>query len=587
MENKTYHGNQPEEIDADYIDQLLSAPAVPKKEPVLQPEPEPEPVVPETPTAAEPAEKPFPKALLILIAIALLGVGFLMGWLARGDREVPGVASTDTSTAAPTYDFGYIYTEPSTDPGIAVDYAAMSTKQLTDIAIQIRELYPYGGVTDDVRLTPDIYEKLKRENPVLGELEQRPDAVEQLISYNLVISSTAGHPGATALIEYYVGYLGFDRYPFELTPDCEWVVQDAAPFTVYEYTQAPSVYYTMDKDGSDITTVFDFGGCEFFLRGDPNWFAEPTNFWYRIEYIPGDLSFSSVPDPVPELEWTDAGDSTWATWLRCDQGWFVCGYAASKTDLIFTVYPSGSKHDILLTVLPVPEDGTDAAVLAQSLYDQASTLQFLSSLNPEKDLASYPIVAQLLEQPGGISVLLNLIQQNLPEMTSSTIDFRFSHALSLLSLPAFQSRMSSVELLAYEALAVGGYNYISCENLSEPAIAETSDGFPLTFIHGYHVGTPTEEPLPVPLSEMNFWAYIHLNDGAKILYQDNWHLNVRFDQDSCPVVLWPIYNSLTGQLDGWILCGKSEERITFQLDLMQRQATFLQSYQIEPRILDT
>ena len=62
---------------------------------------------------------------------------------------------------------------------------------------------------------------------------------------------------------------------------------------------------------------------------------------------------------------------------------------------------------------------------------------------------------------------------------------------------------------------------------------------------------------------------------------------MRFDQDSSPVVLWPIYNSLTGQLDGWILCGKSEERITFQLDLMQRQATFLQSYQIEPRILDT
>ena len=172
MEDKTYYGNQPKEIDAAYIDQLLSAPVVPKKEP--EPQPEPEPVVSEPPAPAEPAAKPFPKPLLLLIAIALLGVGFLLGWLARGDREVQGAASTNTSTTAPTYDFGYIYTEPSTDSGIAVDYASMSTKQLTDIAIEIPELISFAGVADYLHLTVQSYETLKSKYPVLGELEQRP-----------------------------------------------------------------------------------------------------------------------------------------------------------------------------------------------------------------------------------------------------------------------------------------------------------------------------------------------------------------------------------------------------------------------------
>ena len=587
MEGKTYYGNQPKEIDAAYIDQLLSAPVVPKKEP--EPQPEPEPVVSEPPAPAEPAAKPFPKPLLLLIAIALLGVGFLLGWLARGDREVQGAASTNTSTTAPTYDFGYIYTEPSTDSGIAVDYASMSTKQLTDIAIEIPELISFAGVADYLHLTVQSYETLKSKYPVLGELEQRPDAVEQLTFYNLVISSVRGHPAAPALIEYYVNHLGFDRYPpaIEMVPDCEWVLQENDLFTVYEYTASPEVYFMMDMDTSGVTTVFNFDGCEFYLPGNLDIPADNANFWYRIEYTPKDLFVSSVPDPAPELTWFTPINSAWAAYHRCENGWFVYGYTPLTTDLTFTFYPSGNRQDIPLTVTPELKEVTDPAALAQIIFDQAGTLMELSYINPVKDLAGYPIVAQLLEQPDGISLLLNLTQKNLPSIFSSTIDFRFSNALSLLDLPAFQNRMRSAEHLAYQALTIGGYDYISCENLSEPAIAETPEGFTLTFIHGYHVGTPTGEPLSVPLSEMNFWAYVPLSDGAKILYQDSWFLNARFGEDSYPVIFWPIYNSLTGQMNGWIVCGKSEAHTSLQLELKQTQSMYLQSLQLDPRILDT
>ena len=189
MEDKTHYGNQPKEIDAAYIDQLLSAPVVPKKEPAPQPEPTPEPVVTEPSPPAEPAAKPLSKPLLILIAIALLGTGFLLGRLPLPNPEPQPIDSTPTNAwdsdtepplTLPSPD-GYV-----TEPGIAVDYAAMSTKQLTDIAIQIPELKVFGNPTISMQLTPAIYEELKTENPVLAELEQRLDAVEQLTFYNLV-----------------------------------------------------------------------------------------------------------------------------------------------------------------------------------------------------------------------------------------------------------------------------------------------------------------------------------------------------------------------------------------------------------------
>ena len=232
------------EFGPDYIDQLLSADnPVTKKEP-RQPAAAEEtvPAQPEAPAQA-PSAAPQKTSLrlALLIAMICLLAGFLLGRLtAPKPQPEPADPTRTTSTVPPDS----ILTLPN-GSGFIPNYAAMSTKQLTDIAIEISELNSFAGVSDYLHLTDQSYKALRSKYPVLIELEQRPDAVEQLASYNLVISSVRGHPAATALIEYYVNYLGFDRFPpvDEVVPACEWVLQDNKLFTVYEYTKAPSVYF--------------------------------------------------------------------------------------------------------------------------------------------------------------------------------------------------------------------------------------------------------------------------------------------------------------------------------------------------------
>ena len=505
--------------------------------------------------------------LALLIAVVCLLAGFLLGRLTAPKPQPEPADPTPTASTAP------VDTRP---PNIAVDYASMSTKQLTDIAIQIPELKVFGNPAVSMQLTPAIYEELKAENPVLAELEQRPDAVEQLTFYNLVSSSLYGNPAATALIEYYVNYLGFDRYPpvVEVVPACEWVLQDSELFTVYEYTKAPSVYFMMDEGGSGVTTVFDFDGCEFYLRGNMDAPADNANFWYRMELKPDGFGFASVPDPTPELTSISPSSSAWVTWQKSDQGWFIYGYTPAKADLTFTVYPSGNARTIQLTVSPVPASG-EPADIAQCVLDQALTLQVLSSTNPEKDLATYPIVEAVLAQPGGISALMNLTQRNRPSMVSSVIELRFSYTLSLLKLPAFQDRMTANEREAFQLLSGDSNVYLDLYDPLVPTVLETAEGLVLKERPDLWIGEKPENLSDIPVSEMDYWVYAPLTEGAMILRQPDWDLYVMTPPGSNNSKLgaWPVYNT-DDQLKGWIISGKQSNAYSLALILVQGDIDF-------------
>ena len=553
------------EFDPAYIDQLLSADnPVTKKEPrQTNTAEETVPAQPEAP-AQEPAATPQKTSLrlALLIAVVCLLAGFLLGRLTAPKPQPEPADPTPTASTAP------VVTRP---PNIAVDYASMSTKQLTDIAIEISELNSFAGVSDYLHLTDQSYQALRSKYPVLIELEQRPDAVEQLTFYNLVSSSLYGNPAATALIEYYVNYLGFDRYPpaEEVIPACEWVLQDSKLFTVYEYTKAPSVYFMMDKCGSGVTTVFNFDGCEFYLRGNMDAPADNANFWYRMELKPDGFGFASVPDPAPELTWISPSSSAWVTWQKSDQGWFIYGYTPAKADLTFTVYPSGNKQDIVLTISPPPEAVTDPADLAQSIFDQAVTLQRLSTMNSGKDLATYPIVEAVLAQPGGISALLNLIQSNYPSMYSSVIDLRFSYTLSLLKLPAFQDRMTTNEREAFQLLSGDSNVYLDLYDPLVPTVLETAEGLVLKERPDLWIGEKPENLSDIPVSEMDYWIYAPLTEGAMILRQPDWDLYVMTPPGSNSVFgAWPVYNT-DDQLTGWIISGNQSDLRSLLLSLMQ------------------
>ena len=581
MENNEH--NQPV-IDIDYIDKLLSTYSPEPEKPAPAPEEPQQPAVAEEAVPAQPeapAQAPAATAqktslsLVLLTAVICLLVGVLLGRLTAPKPQPEPADPTPTASTAP------VVTRP---PNIAVDYASMSTKQLTDIAIEISELNSFAGVSDYLHLTDQSYQALRSKYPVLIELEQRPDAVEQLASYNLVISSVRGHPAATALIEYYVNYLGFDRYPpvVEVVPACEWVLQDNELFTVYEYEKAPSVYFMMDEGGSGVTTVFDFDGCEFYLRGNMDAPADNTNFWYRMELKPDSFGFASVPDPAPELTWISPSSSAWVTWQKSDQGWFIYGYTPAKAYLTFTVYPSGNARTIQLTVSPVPAS-REPADIAQCVLDQALTLQALSLKNPEKDLATHPIVEAVLAQPGGISALMNLTQRNRPSMVSSVIELRFSYTLSLLKLPAFQDRMTANEREAFQLLRGDSNVYLDLYDPLVPTVLETAEGLVLKERPDLWVGEKPENLSDIPVSEMDYWVYAPLTEGAMILRQPDWDLYVMTPPGSNSVFgAWPVYNT-DDQLTGWIISGKRENHYSLLLCLDQGDTVLAsQSLDVQP-----
>lgn len=583
MENDRH--NPLPEFGPDYIDQLLSADnPVTKKEP-RQPAAAEEtvPAQPEAPAQA-PSAAPQKTSLrlALLIAVVCLLAGFLLGRLtAPKPQPEPADPTRTTSTVPPDS----ILTLPN-GSGFIPNYAAMSTKQLTDIAIQIPELKVFGNPAVSMQLTPAIYEELKTENPVLAELEQRPDAVEQLTFYNLVSSSLYGNPAATALIEYYVNYLGFDRYPpaEEVIPACEWVLQDSELFTVYEYTKAPSFYFIMDEGGSGVTTVFNFDGCEFYLRGNMDAPADNANFWYRMELKPDGFGFASVPDPAPELTWISPSSSAWVTWQKSDQGWFIYGYTPAKADLTFTVYPSGNARTVQLTVSPVPASG-EPADIAQCVLDQALTLQALSLKNPEKDLATYPIVKAVLAQPGGISALLNLAQT---EKANAALDpvFSVNGLVPLLTMPTFSDRMTTIESQALQLLRGDSNVYLDLYDPLVPTVLETPEGLVLKERPDLRVGEKPESLADIPLSEMNYWVYAPLTEGAMVLRQPDWALAITVAPGAEGLFgAWPVYNT-DNQLKGWIISGKRENHRSLRLCLVQGNIEFAsQNLSVTP--LDT
>ena len=569
------------EFDSEYIDQLFSAGRTPAKQespsaPAPQPEPDPEPAAAEPPKPAEPAAKPFPKPLLILIAIALLGVGFLLGWLARGGREVQGAASTNTSTTAPTYDFGYIYTEPSTDPGIAVDYAAMSTKQLADIAIRIRELSSYGAPNSKKTLTVHVYQDLRFANPVLLELACRPDAVEQLTVAATTASDLDSFYAASALIRYYTVHLGFDSVTdLNVTPECQWLHSEDAYIRVFEYTEAPLVTHTFTQ-----ATIFDFQGTVFMLEGERfEDHEDDPNFWYRLELTLEVDEDQIVSMPYPSLSWRGSSN-TWVTVQRYDKGWFVYGYAAGKTTLSVSIQPYGNPHEIQLIVSPVPGDEESPAAFAQCFLDQAAALQALSSMNADKKLQNYPIVSAVLEKPGCISVLLNLAQATNDYENDLPYPGRKNVLVSLLSNSFFSRKMTMSESRALRALCDYG-KYLDPTSLSEPAIVETAEGFILTGLPGLHVGDKPENLKDIPLSEMNYWAYVPLTEDVIMLQQPNWDLGITANS-TCVAGAWPVRDS-NDQLAGWVVSGQLKWDDLLHLDLLQGNGTvFSTSIRAEP-----
>jgi len=196
------------EFDVSYINQLFSsqkADSKPETPPPAPKQPEPKPVKAETkPESATPAKKRSGKAALLLTAGICLLAGFLLGRLSLPNPE------PNPETSKPSGTVGIFDSGTTGNPGIADDYASMSTQELVNIAVTISSLSYFGSPTASSILTPETYEVLSRINPVLTELEQRPDAIKELSSMAISVSNIHVIHAANALIGYYVNHCGHE-----------------------------------------------------------------------------------------------------------------------------------------------------------------------------------------------------------------------------------------------------------------------------------------------------------------------------------------------------------------------------------------
>jgi hypothetical protein len=160
-------------------------------------------------------------------------------------------------------------------------------------------------------------------------------------------------------------------------------------------------------------------------------------------------------------------------------------------------------------------------------------------------------------------------------MYSSVIDLRFSYTLSLLKLPAFQDRMTANESEAFQLLSGDSNVYLDLYDPLVPTVLETAEGLVLKERPDLWVGEKPGILHDIPVSEMDYWVYAPLTEGAMILRQPDWDLYVMTPPGSNNSKLgaWPVYNT-DDQLTGWIISGKQSNSYSLALILVQGDIDF-------------
>lgn len=569
------------DFDTSYIDQLLSAsnPSVKKetpRQPAAPTTPKPakpvtpaKPVKPAEPT--EPEEPFFPEEnkrpviyLLLLTAVVCLLAGFFLGrWTVKANPDPDGTLG--------------IYNSGGTDPGIAEDYTAMSTEQLVNIAVRISELSSYGSPVASTTLPLDVYRNLRLENPVLTELEQRPDAITELQAFTSRVSLAQHRFAANALISYYSRYQsdGPDIDPgISVTPAaaCQWVQSEDEYVTIYEFTEAPNVTYGQVAGllGSESRTQFDFGGAVFLLDGQEIFSKGQPNFWFCVELK--DNAYAVLSEyPQPQIAKKELllgpNDGSWTSIRRYENGWFVYGYTAKATELSFFFQPSDDDglHCVTMTAFPDWELITTRSVAETALTCELFLID-LESLNPDRNIAEYPLMVDLLSRENGITYLLQFAAGE--------------GSSKLFSMPALRNQMTDAELAALEVLT-GQTNYMNAFIHQTPLLMETPNGIQPSNPADYHVKSIPLSLQNIPLSEMNCWIYVALSSGAQTLYQSSWDLEAKLPPGHT-VGVWKLYDS-NNQLTGWIVSGKLTESDMIWLRLVNGN-TLLQKKDVDYRV---
>ena len=530
-------GSQPE-INADYIDKLLSLPQDAQDAPVQKatdtPATDPEPEM----TVSEPRKPMRHTYLLILAAAALLLLGFLVGSLVSREKQPENVTTPPATTLAPQF-------------GLIPSYETWSTDSLALMATKLPVLW-------DTPVTQENFDALSRQFPVLKVLADRNDA---LYALQRIGETGKAAEAARWLTDYITAYVPF-------LPPCRWLQLDDIHFEVYEFTAAPTVAVVLPTTANGPTkTLLQFDGDFFVVDGEPEILKEECNFWFLLEKKAGstaklDTEYFQIYND------TNVPDAR-IDFLPCEEGWIVCGYAPANVNIDLQYNTLGTNHLWLMPSQPLPEGLSTEELLLETL--KLPTFQrYLCGTKPA-NFQYHPLMAALLEREDLISTALQMAKNN-PQGHHAIL-------MSLLAHESVYAQMTETQKNAFEMLEAK--QYFSGRRFYDrrPALAITGE-FSVCDI--YYLSS--RDAKMIRDTNADYWFFVGLSSGAIELNDGSWSLEIEAQNHSSlypndekvNVLLWPAYRDDGGQAQcGWLVAVQGKDPYLLRLTLRDGRGNIL------------
>lgn len=536
-------GSQPE-INTDYIDKLLSLPQDAQNAPVRKAadtpaaDPEPETTVSESP-------KPLRRACLLILAAALLLLGFLAGSLVSRDRQPTNVTTPPATTLAPQF-------------GLIPSYDHWSTDALAVMATELPILWW------DTPLTPERFDELSRGYPMLAALKERADALDAL---QKILDNPQSDKDTTTAAQSLISYINA-HVPF--LPPCRWLQLDDIHFEVYEFTAEPTVAVVLPTTANGPTkTLLQFDGDFFVVDGEPEILKEECNFWFLIQRKEGSQAALDTDRFQVLSDTEEEGSDVRVGILPCEEGWLACGYAPSDVSILLN-YNTLTPGNIVLSVSPPLPEGLSTEELLWKTMELGAFQRYLLTTQPDH-FQHHPLMAALLAREDLVPTALQMAKNN-PQGHYSTL-------MALLTHESVRERMTVSQKNAIEMLEAK--QYFSGRRFYDrrPALAITGE---FSVCDNYYLSS--RDAKMIRDTEADYWFLVGLSSGAIELNDGSWSLEIEEqdhsswypDSPKVNVLLWPAYRDNGGQAQcGWLVAVQGKDPYLLRLTLRDGRGNIL------------
>ena len=540
-------GSQPE-INTDYIDKLLSLPQDAQNAPVRKAADTPA-ADPEPETTVSESRKPMRRACLLILAAALLLLGFLAGSLVSREKQPENVTTPPATTLAPQF-------------GLIPSYETWSTDTLAVMATKLPILW-------DTPLTPERFDELSRGYPMLAALKERADALDAL---QKILDNPQSDKDTTTAAQSLIAYINA-HVPF--IPPCRWLQMETQYFDIYEFSVEPLITVVPSTILNEpAKTILQFGAEAYAVEGEPEILKEECSFWFLLQrkegkqVEPNSDDIRVLNDRVEEI--SDARSAL----IPCEEGWIVCGYAPSAS-LISVGYETSRPLSLPLKPSPSLPDNLSTEELLLKMVDLPVFRLYLLGTKPA-NFQYHPLMAALLEREDLIPTALQMAKNN-PQGHYATL-------MVLLAHESVYAQMTETQKNAFEMLEAKRYWSGSRFYSSRPALAITGE---YAVCDTYYLSA--SDAKTIRDTEADHWFLFGLSSGAIELNDGSWTLEIEEQGSStlvpstekANILLWPAYHSRGDYAQvGWLIAVQGETPYLLRLTIRDGRGNILDAAEV-------